>query len=91
MQGSSEKTEMDRAVFRGCLLALASASMTGLMLFVNGSLIWAMLSVLASQGQQWATRPEISQFLLLALPVGLCMAEWKLIDYVRRHVRHQPQ
>lgn len=89
MQRSGESEEIKRAVNRGCLLALASASITGLMLFVNGSFVWAFLSVLASQGHQWAMKPEISQFLLLAVPVGLCLAEWKLIDYVRQHLRQQ--
>ena len=76
--------KMNRAANRGCLLALISASTTSLMLFVNGSLVWAILSVLSSQGFAWAVRPEISQFLLLAIPVGLTLIQWKLIDYVRR-------
>jgi hypothetical protein len=81
-----ETANLGRAANRGCLLAFLSASVTGVMLFVNGSLIWAMLSVLGSQGFSWAVKPEVSQFLLFLLPVLLCLAQWKLVDYLRRHI-----
>ena len=71
---------------RGCAFALLSAAITGFMLFINGSIVWAVLSVLAAQGLPWVTNSEFSQFLLFALPVFMCLLEWKLIDAVRRYL-----
>lgn len=74
------------AARRGCLLALMSACITSLMLFINGSIIWAILSTLAEQGISWAAKTEVTQFLLFALPVALSLIQWKLVDYIRHHV-----
>lgn len=83
---SDETPNLSRAAQRGCLMALMSAFTTCLMLFVNGSIVWACLTVLAAQGLSWANHPSISQFLLFVLPVLLCLVQWRLIDYVRRQI-----
>jgi uncharacterized membrane protein YhdT len=67
----------------GCLLGLASAAVTCVMLFVNGSLVMAVLSAFAEAGPSWASEPAFSQFTLFLVPVLLVVVEWMMIDYVR--------
>ena len=71
----------------GCLIAFASAMLTGLMLFINGSFVWALLSAFAKAGPPWASKPEFMQFILFVVPVLLVVAEWIMIDYVRSKLR----
>ena len=71
----------------GCLIALASALLTCLMLFINGSFVWALLSLFAKTAPSWATKPEFAQFALLLFPVLLVVAEWMMIDFVRSRLR----
>ncbi len=73
----------------GCLLALGSALLTCLMLFINGSLVMALLAAFASSGPSWATKPEFSQFVLFLLPVVLVVIQWMMIDYVRTRFRQR--
>ena len=75
----------------GCLIAFASAMLTGLMLFINGSFVWALLAVFAKSGPSWASKPEFMQFFLFVLPVFLVVPEWIMIDYVRSRVRHRDE
>ena len=70
----------------GCVFALASALVTCLLLFVNGSLALAFLKALAKSGSGWAHDPRLMQFVLLFLPVILVVIEWAIFDYVRRKV-----
>ena len=70
----------------GCVLAFGSAILTCLLLYVNGSLVMAVLAALARSGPSWASRPEFSQFMLFLLPVLMVVAEWIMIDYVRSRV-----
>ena len=74
----------------GCLLAFGSALLTSAMLFINGSLVFALLSAFASGGLSWASKPEVSQFLLFFLPVVLMVLEWKMIDYARSRFQQRP-
>lgn len=67
----------------GCGLALASALVTSLLLFVNGALVIGILAVFARSGPSWASNRELSQFLLFTLPVALVVVQWIMIDYVR--------
>ena len=71
-------------------MALGSAVLTGFMLFINGSLVLAVLSALARTGPSWASHPELSQFALFLVPVLMVVAEWMMIDYVRTRFRHRP-
>lgn len=67
----------------GCLLALGSALLTCLMLFINGSLVMALLGAFAAAGPSWIAKPEFSQFMLFLIPVVLVVIQWMMIDYVR--------
>lgn len=71
------------AVTFGCLAALASAMLTCGLLFVNGSLVLAILEVLENSGLSLGSEQGVGQFLLFALPVALVVAQWMMIDYVR--------
>ncbi len=73
----------------GCLIAFASAMLTGVMLVINGSFVWALLSVFTKTGPAWATKPEFSQFILFLFPVLLVVAEWMMIDYLRSRLRQR--
>lgn len=73
----------------GCLIAGSVALLTCLMLFVNGSLVLAILTALEGQGPRWFRDPRVSQFLLFAVPVLLVVVQWKLIDYLRRKLRRR--
>jgi hypothetical protein len=74
----------------GCVMALGSALLTGVLLFVNGSLVMAVLTALARSGPSWASKPEFSQFVLFLVPVLMVVAEWIMIDYVRTRLRQRP-
>lgn len=67
----------------GCLMALGSAVVTCVLLFVNGSLVLAMLTAFSSSGPSWVRKPEFSQFMLFSMPVVLVVVQWMMIDYVR--------
>lgn len=71
----------------GCLAACGSALVTCGLLFLNGSLVMAILAATEGVGPDWARKPEFSQFLLFLLPVVLAVVEWKMIDYVRTRFR----
>jgi len=79
------------ALAGGCLIALASATLTSLMLFINGSFVWALLSVVTKTGPSWASKPEFLQFTLFVVPVLLVIVEWVMIDYVRSRIPRRDQ
>ena len=70
----------------GCLMAMASALVTALMLFVNGSLVMALLSAFAENGPPWLSNPRFNQFVLFTVPVLLVIGQWIMIDYVRTRI-----
>lgn len=74
----------------GCAVALGSAVLTGFMLFINGSLVMAVLTAFARSGPSWASNPEFSQFILFLMPVLMAVAEWMMIDYVRSRFYRRP-
>ncbi|MGB7325095.1 MAG: hypothetical protein WBD31_09500 [Rubripirellula sp.] len=73
----------------GCLLAIGSALVTSLMLFINGSLVMAVISAAQRSGPSWAANVQLSQFLLFTIPVVLVVIEWMMIDYVRTRTRQR--
>lgn len=73
----------------GCLTALASASLTGFLLFINGSLVMAVLTAVTRSGPSWVSKPQFSQFILFVIPVLLVVAEWMMIDYVRTRIKQR--
>ena len=77
-------------VMAGCLIAVSSALLTGLLLFINGSLVMAVLAALGRSGPAWISKPAFSQFMLFAMRVLLVVIEWMMIDYVRTRLRQRP-
>ena len=73
----------------GCLMALASAMLTGVLLFINGSLVMAVMSAFAASGPSWAAKREFSQFMLFLMPVVLVVIQWMMIEYVRTRFRQR--
>lgn len=80
---SDERTTL----LAGCLMTLVSASITGLLLFLNGSLVMALLTAFSASGPSWAKKPAFSQFVLFSLPVALVVIQWMMIDYLRTRFR----
>ena len=73
----------------GCMLAFGSALLTCLMLFINGSLVMALLTAFASSGPYWVRKPQFTQFMLFFMPVLLAVIQWMMIDYVRSRFRQR--
>ena len=89
MTGRSNADERS-TMTAGCVMAVGSALLTCFMLYVNGSLVMAVLTALARSGPSWTSKPGFSQFMLFLIPVLLVIAEWMMIDYVRtRFVRRE--
>ena len=93
-ENTSPPAELSKANERGviaggCLLAIGSALVTCLMLFINGSLVLAILSAVASAGPAWLSNRRFAQFMLFSLPVLLAVVQWMMIDYVRTRFRHR--
>lgn len=78
------------AVPAGCLFAVGSAAITCLLLFLNGSLVMAVLMAADGFRFEWLRDSRVSQFLLFALPLVLAVLEWKAIDFVRSRFRRPP-
>ena len=74
----------------GCLFAVGSAAITCFLLFLNGSLVMAVLMAADGLRFEWLRNSKVSQFLLFALPLVLVVIEWKAIDYVRTRFRRPP-
>jgi hypothetical protein len=79
-------TDERSALTTGCAMSVGSALVTCVLLFVNGSLVLAVLTAVQA-GASWAARPEFSQFMLFLAPVVLTVAEWMIIDFVRSRLR----
>jgi hypothetical protein len=79
-RGSSDERH---TMTTGCLFALASAAMTCVMLFINGSVVMAVLTILGREGPSWISNQKFSQFVLFLAPVLLTVVEWMMLDYVR--------
>lgn len=71
------------ALATGCLLTMASALLTCLMLFINGSLVMAILVAVNEVVPAQFRYPQLFQFLLFSMPVILAALQWMMIDYVR--------
>ncbi|TWT69184.1 hypothetical protein [Crateriforma conspicua] len=71
------------ALATGCLFTIASSLVTCLLLFVNGSLVMAILVMMMRFAPAWMQQQALMQFLLFALPVALVFLQWMMIDYVR--------
>jgi uncharacterized membrane protein YhdT len=70
-------------------LTLGSATLTCLLLLVNGSLVMAVLDSVPNTAPSWARKPEFVQFMLFLMPVLLVVVQWIMIDYVRGRFRRR--
>lgn len=75
-------------VTAGCAIGIGSALFTCFLLYLNGSLVLAVISALNRAGENWLADEKIAQCVLFLVPVILVVIEWMMIDYVRtRFVR----
>lgn len=65
--------------------AFASAAISGGLLFVNGSFVLAVTTVLADGVVPVIQDPRVSQFILFTVPLAMVVAEWMMIDYLRAY------
>ena len=87
MSGQPDSNQRD-TIMAGCLMAFGSALLTCLMLFINGSLVMALLTAFSTSGPSWVSKPEFAQFMLFLTPVALVVVQWMMIDYVRTRFHH---
>ncbi|MEM9646525.1 MAG: hypothetical protein AAF989_16150 [Planctomycetota bacterium] len=78
-------------VTAGCLLTMASGLLTCLMLFINGSLVMAILVAATRVGPAWLGNQSLIQFLLFSMPVALTVLQWMMVDYVRTRLFEKPR
>lgn len=71
----------------GCLASVLSALITGGLLVVNGSFTLALLTVMTASEVPFVDDDRLRQFLLFVIPMGMVVAEWLMIDYLRRRFR----
>ena len=72
----------------GCAIGIGSALFTCLLLYLNGSLVLAVVSALKQPEGNWLDDERVVQCVLFTVPVILVVIEWMMIDYVRtRFVR----
>ncbi|HBJ37270.1 MAG TPA: hypothetical protein DDZ51_21445 [Planctomycetaceae bacterium] len=74
----------------GCLLILASALLSCVLLFLNGGLTMALINAVGERGYNWLNDDRITQFLVLVGPVLLLVIQWTMIDYLRTHLQRRP-
>ena len=85
---NKRKSDEARVVTAGCAIGIASALFTCLLLYVNGSLVLAVISALNRAGANWLDDSRKQQCFLFLAPVLMVVVEWMMIDYVRtRFVR----
>ncbi len=70
----------------GCAIGIGSALFTCLLLYLNGSLVLAVISALKQSEDTWLNDERVVQCVLFLFPVILVVIEWMMIDYVRTRV-----
>lgn len=70
----------------GCLTTLCSAAVTTVLLFIDGSFVLAVVSMLARNQVPYMDDERVAQFLCFTLPVAMVVVQWMMIDYVRRRL-----
>lgn len=83
----TSQSEETRIGFFGALtslvFALVTATVTAVMLLVNGSLVLVALRESSTLGPSWLHRPQILQFILFSVPIAMVILEWMLWDVFR--------
>ena len=77
------KPPMSGTIVSGCLWSLVSAVITAIMLFVNGSFVLALVTVLVKTDVPYIGNDGLTQALLFTIPVVMVIIEWLMLDYVR--------
>ncbi len=76
------ETEKNPAVL-GCLATFGSVLVTCVLLYLNATIVMAMVSFLNSLLPVPLRKPQTMQFLLFLLPVLMVVAQWMMIDFAR--------
>ena len=75
-------------VTAGCAIGIGSALFTCFLLYLNGSLVLAVISALSQADETWQKNEQVVQCVLFLVPIILVVIEWMIIDYIRtRFVR----
>jgi len=81
--------QLNSGATAGCLYGISIATVTGLLLFINGAIVLVFVRALVQSETSLLSRPDVAQLLLLSVPVVMVVFQWKMIDYVRgRFNRH---
>lgn len=72
--------------YSGCVATLAWAVVAGLLLFINGGLVLALLHEFDSEAGAWLRDERVTQVLVLIGPVAMLVMQWWLIDRLRSYL-----
>jgi len=67
----------------GCAIGIGSALFTCFLLYLNGSLVLAVISALDQADETWQKNEQVTQCILFLVPIILVVIEWMMIDYLR--------
>ena len=70
-------------VTAGCAIGIGSALFTCFLLYLNGSLVLAVISALSQADENWQKNEQVVQCVLFIVPIILVVIEWMMIDYIR--------
>ena len=70
-------------VTAGCAIGIGSALFTCFLLYLNGSLVLAVISALSQADETWQKNEQVVQCVLFIVPIILVVIEWMMIDYIR--------
>jgi hypothetical protein len=70
-------------VTAGCAIGIGSALFTCFLLYLNGSLVLAVISALSQADETWQKNEQVVQCFLFIVPIILVVIEWMMIDYIR--------
>jgi len=84
---SIDVRSLTRPTSSGCVVVMAAAIVSCLLLFLNGGVVMALVNVLDDWGFVYMSDDRITQFIVLIGPVLLLVLQWLMIDYVTTRLR----
>lgn len=84
---SLDTRSLTRPLSSGCVVVMAAAIVSCLLLFLNGGVVMALVNVLDDWGFSYMSDDRITQFIVLIGPVLLLVIQWLMIDYVTTRLR----
>jgi hypothetical protein len=81
-----DPTQLRRIGFSGCLATLGWAVVAGLLLFINGGLMLALVHRFGADSGAWLRDERVTQVLVLIGPVVLLVMQWWLVDRLRAYL-----